>query len=138
MIEDIGPIGIAFIAIICVICLIVWFRNRHDLDEQQTGHLYMMYFYGDHSAAEIMNEIDPDQYDCLSVWNDLLYLEARGYVLRDQEYELWGTPRFNIRFEMTDEGEAAYKKYAARYGMDYYDDQTVVVQGGPNRDRRHS
>lgn len=134
MIEDAGTFGYVTIGIILAICIIVWIRNTAGLSEMQTGHLYMLYFFGDHSANEITNEMS-DHYDARSVWNDLVYLEAKGLVSRDSPSQRWGMPRFDIRFSMTDEGEAAYKKHARRYGMDYVEDQksdaSAFVKGGP-------
>lgn len=123
MIEDAGPYITALIGIICMICLLVWFKNRQGLNEMMTGHLYMLYFFGSHSAREIMNEIEPSEYTVTAVYWDLSKLASLGYVERDNEYDDVGCGRYGESFRMTDAGEAAYKKYAKRFGMDYYEDE---------------
>lgn len=122
MIEDAGPYISALLGIIVMFCLLVWLRNRAGLNEMQTGHLYMLYFFGAHTAYEIMNEIDATEYTTTAVYWDLKHLEQCGFVERDPSLDKM-VGRYSEYFVMTDAGEAAYKKYAKRWGMDYVEDE---------------
>jgi hypothetical protein len=118
MIEDPGPLVTILIGAIALLCFaFAWIQHRGKINLMQAGHLYLMYFWGAHTAHEVMNEIDPTKYSVTAVYWDLRKLEKLGYVERAPEYDDVGEGRYGHSFEMTDAGEAAYHKYADRFDL---------------------
>jgi hypothetical protein len=132
MIEDIGPTGLAMIGLVVLFCFAIWFWNykRYPLNEMLTGHLYMLYFFGDHSVEQIKNEMG--DYSRRQIWNDMLRLEELGYVERadDNEGGYW-LAYDGVIWSMTDAGEAAYKEHARHYDIPYDEDEQPSFVAAP-------
>jgi hypothetical protein len=137
MIEDIGPYGIAFIGIVVLICILVAAKDRYPkhVNEESMGILYMMYFWGAHTANQIVREaIDPDypMWRVRITWDEMRRLEKMGMIEVEHPSEL-SYPSWEQHFVMTDEGEEMYRTYAHRFDMDYYEDG--LVEAGPQRSK---
>lgn len=136
MIEDLGPVGVALIGTVVMIALLVWAKDRtpKHVNDETMGVLYMMYFWGAHSANQIVSEaIDSDcpRDRVREVWHAMMLLEGQDLIENEPPADL-GWPSWDQHFVMTDKGEELYKQYARRFDMDYYED-TPLVEAGPAR-----
>jgi hypothetical protein len=117
MIEDPGAVVVVCLFALVVLCFYFAYKQYREPNIWLAGHLYLMYYWGDHDAIAIMNAIDPTEYTVTAVYHDLLDLERRGYVARAPEHDNVGEGRYGHAYSMTDTGEAKYHKLATLYGL---------------------
>lgn len=141
------PYWMVVLGIVAMIAILVWARDRYKcpFNEVEFGNLYMLYFFGAHSTNDVCNEVDAGfggiPYYARSIYRAFQRLEIMGLVEKDNpiifgisQFRMTLSVRFEIVYSMTDEGEAAYKRWASKFGYQYYNEPDrsdyLVERGG--------